>query len=124
MSKICCIDFDGTIVQHAYPDIGEPMPLAFEVMKSLKEAGYKLILWTCREDRVSNGRSRKYLTEAVDFCKERGVVFDAVNETLLDHDFRDEKSLKRKPYANYYIDDAVPGGFVGWKFIRQTLLPE
>jgi hypothetical protein len=30
------IDFDGTIVEDAYPDIGKPMLFAFETMKELQ----------------------------------------------------------------------------------------
>lgn len=118
---IIAIDFDGTIVEHAYPRIGEPLPDAFEVLKELKEAGYKLILWTCRED-DGHKIDRQFLTEAVNFCREKGLEFDAVNETLKDCDFRSEKGLKRKPYCHYYIDDAIIGGFPGWAAIRRVLL--
>ena len=78
MSKIACIDFDGTIVTHAYPSIGEPLQGAFSTLKELKNMGWKLILFTCRED----DRLRSYLQEAVDFCQENGVEFDAVNESI------------------------------------------
>lgn len=116
---IICCDFDGTIVEHEYPDIGKPLPLAFEVLKELKALGVHLILWTCREDQ----RRRNYLTEAVEFCRANGVEFDAVNETIVEKDFRDGP-LRRKPYAHYYIDDAVPGGFIGWEAIRRYLIVE
>ncbi len=102
------IDFDGTVVQHKFPEIGEPLPHAFEVLHALKNAGHELILWTCRED----SRHRKYLAEAVRFCKERGLYFDAINEPL-PHDFR-EDGLKRKPHAHCHIDDHNFGGFPGW----------
>lgn len=115
------IDFDGTIVRHAWPEIGEPMPGAFETLKDLKAAGYKLILWTCRED---FGRliDKQYLTEAVEFCRENGVEFDAVNESLKETEFRPENVLKRKPHCHYYIDDSNLGGFPGWDVVRQFLL--
>lgn len=118
--KIAVIDFDGTIIKHAFPEIGEAMEGAFEVMKELKAAGWVLILYTCREDEPR----RKYLTEAVEFCLVNGVEFDGVNQTPLEHEFRDEKSLRRKPYGDVYIDDRNIGGFVGWDKVKAVLLDE
>jgi len=118
---ILAIDFDGTLVEHRYPDIGEPLPGAFETLKDLKAAGHKLILWTCREN-TGHLIDKQHLTKAVEFCEMRGVEFDAVNETLPEEEFRPEGCLRRKPYAHYYIDDAVIGGFPGWDVIRKELL--
>lgn len=116
---VISVDFDGTIVEHKYPNIGPPKPLAFEVLKEFQVAGAKLILWTCREDT----KKRKSLTEAVNFCKENGVEFDAVNEALKTHDFRDPDQCKlRKPHAHYFIDDLNVGGFLGWDVIRNVIL--
>lgn len=116
MSKILAIDFDGTVAVNEFPDIGEPIELAFEVMKELQEAGYILVLNTCREDE----KKRKYLTEAVDFCRERGIEFRSVNENHRDDDFRENGG--RKIYAHRYIDDKNIGGFIGWAKIRELLL--
>tara|TARA_Y100000034_G_scaffold104648_1_gene131366 strand:- start:22910 stop:23272 length:363 start_codon:yes stop_codon:yes gene_type:complete len=114
--NLISIDFDGTIVVHDFPRIGEPMPHAFEVMKELQEAGFKLILNTCRED---HGK-KKYLTEAVEFCKKHGVEFRSVNETRLEDEFRPEGG--RKVYAKVYIDDRNLGGFPGWLEVKKILL--
>jgi len=46
---IIAIDFDGTIVDHRYPDVGEPCPGSFEWMRKFQAAGAKLILWTMRD---------------------------------------------------------------------------
>lgn len=115
------IDFDGTIVEHKFPKIGDPLPLAFEVLKELKEAGWKLILWTCRENEGYN-INRQFLKEAVDFCLENGVEFDAVNETILENDFREGRCIMRKPHAAYHIDDRNLGGFPGWDVVRKIIL--
>ena len=45
---IIAIDFDGTIVEDAYPKIGKPRIFAFETLKRLQEDGHRLILWTYR----------------------------------------------------------------------------
>lgn len=96
MSKIYAIDFDGTLCKSKFPDIGEPIPSAIEYVKQLKEDGHKLILWTCRVG--------KNLDDAVKWCKEQGIEFDAVNENL--QEVIDEYGGdSRKVTADYYIDD-------------------
>lgn len=115
-SKLISIDFDGTIVHHRFPEIGDPMPEAFEVMKELIAAGHRLILNTCREDEPR----RKYLTEAVEFCKENGVTFVSVNCNRPEDEFRSVPG--RKVYANIYIDDRNLGGFPGWAEVRRIIL--
>ena len=64
---IIAVDFDGTIVEHRYPEIGREKPFAFDTLKMLQKEGHRLILWTVRED--------KLLEEAVEFCRQHGVEF-------------------------------------------------
>ena len=45
-NKKLAIDFDGTIVEDAYPRIGKAQPFAFETLRQLQTNGYRLILWT------------------------------------------------------------------------------
>lgn len=116
--KLLGIDFDGTIVKHAWPGIGEPLDHAFEVMKELQAAGYYLILVTCREDEPRH----PYLTEAVEFCRQNGIEFRSVNENHPDDDFRDHGG--RKVFAHFYIDDRNLGGFPGWLAVRKILLED
>ena len=61
------VDFDSTIVEGAYPEIGKPQVFAFESLKKLQEQGHRLILWTYR--------SGDRLEEAIKFCEEKGLVF-------------------------------------------------
>lgn len=99
--KILAIDFDGTIADHRFPDIGSAVPGAFEWMKKFQEAGAQLILWTMRSDGQESG---DVLTHAVEFCKDKGIEFYGVNENP-DQDWSDSP----KVYAHYYIDDASIG---------------
>tara|TARA_R110002124_G_scaffold155440_1_gene322637 strand:+ start:7934 stop:8344 length:411 start_codon:yes stop_codon:yes gene_type:complete len=108
---ILAIDFDGTIVEDAYPKIGKPLIFAFETLHKLQSEGHRLILWTYR-----NG---KPLKEAVEFCKENGIEFYAVNKSYPEEVF-DEK-ISRKIHANLFIDDRNVGGFVGWTAIYKTI---
>lgn len=104
---IIAIDFDGTICQNEYPEIGDPIPLAIESIKELKERGHDLILWTCRQGEL--------LDDAVKWCKEHGIPFDLVNE----HEPNNLRAFGgvagNKVFANIYIDDRNLGGFPGWE---------
>ena len=104
-NKKLAIDFDGTIVEDAYPSIGKPKIFAFETLKKLQSEGYRLILWTYR-----HGKS---LEEAVEFCRKNGVEFYAVNSSFEGEVFDDE-TQSRKIYADLFIDDRNLGGFPGW----------
>lgn len=116
-SLLVAVDFDGTIVTHAFPKIGAPLRGAFETLRALQAAGHRLILNTCREN-----RPRPYLAEAVEFCREHGVEFVSVNENRPDDDFRDGGG--RKVYAHVYIDDRNLGGFPGWAYVAHMLSVE
>ena len=108
------IDFDGTIVENRYPKIGKPKLFAFETLKKLEDEGFMLILWTYR--------SGNRLQEAVDFCKENGIEFYAVNKSYPEEDYTD--SISRKIQADVFIDDRNIGGFLGWGKIYQLLMNE
>ena len=112
-SMIIAVDFDGTIVEDAYPRIRKPQTFAFETLKALKQERHRLILWTCREG--------KSLQEAVDFCRENGVEFYAVNSNFPDEPLSSEDSPKI--VADLYIDDRNLGGFPGWDQVWQALKP-
>ena len=108
------VDFDGTIVEHKYPAIGKELLFAFETLKELQRQKHQLILWTYR--------SGKELDEAVEFCKERGIEFYAVNKNYPEEEF--DPTISRKIDADVYIDDRNLGGFPGWSAVWQTLHPE
>lgn len=95
--RIIAVDFDGTLVEDSYPEIGEPIKPIWGALKDEQRNGSKIILWTCR-----NGKA---LEEAVKFCTEvMGFHFDAINENL------DEVKIlyggdTRKVFADEYWDD-------------------
>ncbi len=108
---IIAVDFDGTIVRHEYPKIGKPNLFAFETLKALQKQGHRLILWTYR--------AGKELDDAVEFCKEHGVEFYAVNKNYPEEEF--DETISRKIYADIYIDDRNIGGFPGWSVIWKLI---
>ncbi|MBC7862465.1 MAG: hydrolase [Bacteroidia bacterium] len=113
-SKVIAVDFDGTIVEHAYPKIGKEMLFAFATLRELQKKGHKLILWTFRDGEL--------LTEAVNYCKENGVDFYAVNRNYPEEVY--DLNMSRKINADIFIDDRNVGGFLGWDRIWQHLHPE
>ena len=107
------VDFDGTIVEHKYPQIGKEKLFAFETIKQLIKQKHQLILWTYR--------AGKELDEAVEFCMENGVEFFAVNKNYPEEHY--DGSISRKIDADVYIDDRNVGGFPGWSAIWQIINP-
>ncbi|HEX4887684.1 MAG TPA: hydrolase [Luteibaculaceae bacterium] len=112
--KTIAVDFDGTIVEHKYPEIGREMAFAFTTLKMLQKKGHRLILWTYR--------SGVYLDQAVEFCRKNGVEFYAVNKSFPEEDFNPATD-SRKIDADLFIDDRNVGGFLGWGEIYQMLHP-
>jgi hypothetical protein len=98
---VIAVDFDGTIAQHEFPKIGPPVPGAFEWLRKYLELDAKLLLWTMRSDGQDVG---DVLTQAIEFCRERGVEFHGHNVNPDQH-----WSTSPKAYANVYIDDNAFG---------------
>ncbi|MDX1270641.1 MAG: hydrolase [Bizionia paragorgiae] len=111
---IIAVDFDGTIVEDKYPGIGKPRLFVFETLKRLQHDGHRLILWTYR--------SGEKLDEAVNFCKENGISFYAVNESYPNEELT--ATVSRKINADIFIDDRNIGGVYGWGEVYQKLTNE
>lgn len=108
------VDFDGTIVEHKYPEIGKEILFAFETLKELQKQKHQLVLWTYR--------SGKELDEAVEFCRENGIEFYAINASYPEEEF-DEDFSSRKIEADIFIDDRNIGGLPPWGEIYQMINP-
>lgn len=91
------IDFDGTIVKHEFPRVGETLPKAIYWMKKFQEAGARLLLNTMR--------SENFLDDAVAYCRDNGIEFFGVNR----NPEQDSWTSSPKVYAQLYIDDASFG---------------
>lgn len=101
--EIFAFDFDGTIVENKYPDIGEPIASVVEYIKDVQGRGDKWILWTCRTD--------KEVRAAAEFCESIGLHPNAVNDNI---DVIKEKfgCNPRKIYYDYCIDDHNAVGLI------------
>lgn len=75
--NIIAVDFDGTLCENKWPEIGMPNEELIEYLKKRQAAGEKLILWTNRVD--------ERLDEVIKWYEEHGLVFDTVNDNLWDY---------------------------------------
>ena len=105
---VIAVDFDGTIVEHRYPEIGKEIPFATATLRQLIADSHELILWTVREGDL--------LRDAVEYCRKRGVVFFAVNRDFEEEDGTNS-DFSRKIRADLFIDDRNVGGLPSWSTI-------
>jgi hypothetical protein len=107
------VDFDGTIVEDKFPEIGKEIPFATDTLKMLIKEHHRLILWTVREG--------KYLEDAVNWCRERGVEFYAVNRDYPEETTDNNQHFSRKLKADLWIDDRNIGGLPDWGTIYRMV---
>ena len=107
------VDFDGTIVEHRYPKIGNEIPFAIQTLKMLIQDHHKLILWSVREGEL--------LDEAVEWCRVRGVEFYAVNKDFPEEDVEKNRHFSRKLKVDMWIDDRNVGGLPDWGTIYRMI---
>lgn len=111
---VIAVDFDGTIVEHRYPQIGKELPFAIAALKKLQTERHLLILWTVREG--------KLLDEAVDYCRKRGLEFYAVNANHPDELPQGQPGRPcRKVKADLFIDDCNMGGLPDWGAVYEMV---
>lgn len=101
---IIAVDFDGTLCKNAWPGVGEPNTALIDFLIKRRAQGDKIILWTMREG--------KPLLDAIYWCHEHGLQFDAVNDNLKEQQEKYHNN-PRKVYADWYIDDHNVGHFPG-----------
>lgn len=110
---VIAIDFDGTCVEHCFPEIGRDVPGAEITLKRLINCGHQLILWTMRSDilnPISNDPniipfSGNYLTDAIQWFNDRNIELYGIQRNPT----QDEWTSSPKAYAQLYIDDSALG---------------
>lgn len=118
---IIAVDFDGTIVEHVYPQVGQPVPGAAGWLQTWQAYGARIILWTMR--------SGQELADAVEYMANNGILLWGINENPDQHTW----TKSRKAYAQLYVDDAafgcplIPGlngdrPMVDWSIIGPAVL--
>lgn len=117
--RVIAVDFDGTCVTHAYPEVGKDVG-AIPVLRKLARH-HRLILWTMRSGRA--------LEEAKEWFADAGIALWGVNRNP-EQDWSDSP----KAYAQLYVDDAAAGcplssdpelsgrPFVNWRAMEEWLV--
>lgn len=108
---LIAVDFDGTIVEHRYPEIGKEIPFATDTLKRLIRDGHRLILWTVRTGAL--------LDEAIEWCHKKGIDFYAVNKNYPEEIIDEHTSRKLK--VDLTIDDRNIGGLPDWGIIYEMI---
>lgn len=94
--KYVAFDFDGTIVNDAFPEIGTLKEFAKETINKFKEMGGRVLIHTCR--------ANEHEQMVREFLDNNGVVYDTINENH--HEMQAMyKNDPRKLGADLYIDD-------------------
>ena len=106
------VDFDGTIVEHKYPEIGAEIPFSIDTLKMLINDRHRLILWSVREGVL--------LEETVEYCRKRGIEFYAVNKDYPEEKTTD-RNFSRKLKVDMFIDDRNLGGLPDWGTIYRMI---
>ena len=96
LPPIMAVDFDGTLVRDKFPEIGAERENFCKVIRILQKMGVKSILWT--------SRTGSALDEAVEWCEDHDLHFDAINKNLPEV-IELTGTDTRKVYANVYFDD-------------------
>ena len=94
---IYAVDFDGTLCENNWPEIGKPNLPLIEFLKEEQNKGNKVILWTMREGQLLR-EAQKWLFDRFDFRP------DEANDNLPEMK-RWYGNNPRKVFANVYIDD-------------------
>lgn len=97
------VDFDGTVVTHEYPNVGEDVENAVNTLHKMVHAGYNIIINTMR--------SGKELADAIEWYNTRGIKLYGVNVNPTQHKW----TSSPKVYAQISIDDINFGCPVRWQ---------
>ncbi|WP_242942677.1 hypothetical protein [Pseudobutyrivibrio sp. C4] len=93
---VFAVDFDGTLSFGKWPECGPANEGLIDFLNKRRQLGDRIILWTCREG--------ENLDLAVEWCQNKGLEFDAVNDNLPDV-IEKYGGNSRKVSCDFYIDD-------------------
>jgi hypothetical protein len=105
---VIAIDFDGTIVEHEFPNIGPLKEGSKEALKAFKKAGHKIAIWTCRQ-----GDDERQVRQ---FLRDNNIPYDSVNTPVAGYDLG-----TRKIFADLYIDDKGLRYEDNWAELRKLI---
>jgi hypothetical protein len=107
---IFAVDFDGTIVDHEFPEIGMPKEGAIDTLIALQENEHQVIIWTCR--------CGTHLVDMMRWLNDRGFRPDAVNCNVIPAIGYGVPKI----YADVYLDDRSFPPFTNWQWVRDVFI--
>ncbi len=124
------LDFDGTVVEHAYPHIGRANPGAMETIKRLQDSGHDIILNTYRAN-INENAFRKAIRYLELHHKVDLQPLTAVNQNKINPDVYDWDVIKQTNII--WIDDIatniplipsvmVKGNMVDWETLNKDFI--
>lgn len=106
------IDFDGTIAEASFPEVGALIKDADTIIRKLHEDGHNIIINTCRSGRFEG--------MAEDFLTENDIPYHFINSNLPELiEFYNQDC--RKISADFYIDDKCIAGLPSWEEIYKII---
>jgi len=109
---VIAIDFDGTIAEASFPEVGDLRAGAKEHIQMLYSDGHYIIINTCR-----SGKMEGY---AEDFLRENDIPFHLINSNLPELIVEFQQDC-RKISADIYIDDKCVTGLPSWWRIYELI---
>ena len=111
MPKVALIDFDGTICDFAYPEMGDPKEGVKEALQKIRDMGYEIQILSCR----TNRELHKYPIDRQQQVREMERYLD-------EHEIPYDQVLNEyKPLAHVYIDDRGIGFRNNWDEVIKEL---
>lgn len=111
------IDFDGTVVKHEFPLVGEDIG-ATPVLRKLVNAGHKLILFTMRSDKEFMNPDGTItdcgLQDAINWFKKNDIPLYGVQSNPIQTSW----TSSPKSYAQLMIDDSALGYPLKWDYVE------
>ena len=99
--KVAVIDFDGTLCEFQFPDVGPPQPHVRRALETIRKAGYKIKIHSCRTATYWGGDSER----THDLPYDEIIVSPTMD----------------KPIAEAYIDDRAITYENNWLEIAEAL---
>jgi hypothetical protein len=95
------VDFDGTVVTHDFPFVGEELVGAVDTLQRLVRNGHRLILFTMRCDSAKGN----FLSDAIYWFKKNGIELYGIQR----NPSQGLWTSSPKAYGQLIIDDAALG---------------
>lgn len=98
---IISVDFDGTVVDDSFPEVGTDLPLVVESLHEIVDRGHNIILFTMRGTTERSLSGGTVVDEAVEWYKERSIPLFGINRNPQQFAWTDSP----KPHSDIFVDD-------------------